>query len=386
MPPDIPPELFNRIVCDLDTRSLKACAQTGSVLCAASQPILFRTFTLSDGPVSHVDWSTPSFAAALEHLDESPHIARYITHLKVQLLGYTNPTAPHNLQRVLARLPNVHRFTIVGNSDRYGYLIPGFSSVVADFVSRRHLDTLRVESLRDVPLSLILRFLTAPRALSLMAVSVQSVHGLNPQTPPHVSTVNTLVLDTGTNLDDILVSPTLTSCLADLRHLSIVAHKKTSRVISCVALTLFTLRIRFLGAFETTASIRFDFQAQMPALRSVEFSLDHWAVSNWLPATISFLRPNISPVLGEIIIGYWPVPRTPCREDLAAVDAALAAHPASPRITWRPRFFVDQGDDVVEHEAFVKEGMPWAGENLRLFVEAEIYDSGVVPGQFWAEV
>ncbi|KAF7358091.1 hypothetical protein MVEN_00857100 [Mycena venus] len=266
--------------------------------------------------------------------------------------------------------------------------MPGFPSVLVDFLSRQKLETLRVEFLRGISLSVFLGFLTAPRALSLMSVSVsvQSPLRQNTRAPPlhNVSTLDTLILDTGTNfVDEILVAPQPKLCLANLRHLSIVAHEETSnRIISCVASTLVTLRIRFLGALETTLSTRFELESSLPFLRSVRFSLDRRGVpfSNWIPAILPFLSPSISLALSEIAIGYWPTQRRPSAEDLAPVDVAVATHPASPQITYRPCFFADQGNDVVRHEAVVREGMSRAGESERLFIEADIYDSGVVPG------
>ncbi|KAJ7506959.1 hypothetical protein B0H11DRAFT_1969654 [Mycena galericulata] len=387
MLPYIPPELFSRIVSDLDSSSLKACTLAGSVLCAASQPILFQTFTISDGSISHVDRSMPSFAAALEHLEESPHIARYITHLNVQFLGYTDPTAPRKLQRVLAKLANVRHFTIVGMSDWRGHLMAGFPSVLVDFLSRQKLETLRVEFLRDIPLSVFLRFFTAPRTLSLMSVSVQSALQQNNQAPRHhdVPTVDTLVLYTGSEfVDKILVAPQHKLYLANLQHMSIVAHEETSsRIISYVASTLINLRIHFLGALETTLSTTIELESSLPFLDSVMFSLDRRSLppfANWVPAILSFLSPGISPALRKIVIGYWHTRHRPAAEDLAIVDAAVVAHPASPRITYRPRFFTNQGNDVVQHEADVRRGMPWARESEQLFIEADIYESGVVPG------
>ncbi|KAJ6585917.1 hypothetical protein B0H19DRAFT_1369036 [Mycena capillaripes] len=311
MPPDIPPELFNRIVCDLDNSSLKACSLASSVLCAASQPILFRTFTLSDGSVPHGIRSTPSFAEALEHLEESPHIARYITHLNVQFLGYTNPTAPHHLQRVLAKLANVRHFKIDGKS---GCLMPGFPSVLVDFLSHRDLETLRVECLGKIPLPVFLLFLISPHILLLKSVWVESGIGQNTHVPSHMRTVHILELGTGTGrMDEILISPEAKKWLADLRHLSIVAHEATSsKIISSVAPTLRTLRIRFLGAHETNINTR------------VELALPLGdPFSRWLTTILSFLSPAACPTLGEIIIRYWPTHHTPCAEDLAATLAAL---------------------------------------------------------------
>ncbi|KAJ7432947.1 hypothetical protein FB451DRAFT_1196718, partial [Mycena latifolia] len=106
----IPQELVNAIV-DLvgDTESLKACSLASPSLCSASQRILLRSLTLKGR------FDPSNYVATSTLFVESPHIAQYITNLKIELPhSRTALAGAHSIPEVLTKLSRVRQCTIEG--------------------------------------------------------------------------------------------------------------------------------------------------------------------------------------------------------------------------------------------------------------------------------
>src|ERR1700712_2948034 len=108
-------------------------------------------------------------------LEESPHIAVYVTRLIVEVPPDSPPADIENLQRILCALVNVRIFIIGELRDVFDtkYHTPSFPSTLLDFLGHQPLRELHVEYTDRVPMAIFLHMLTAAPVISLHNVSVK---------------------------------------------------------------------------------------------------------------------------------------------------------------------------------------------------------------------
>ncbi|KAJ7435875.1 hypothetical protein FB451DRAFT_1417815 [Mycena latifolia] len=174
----IPQELVNAIV-DLvgDTESLKACSLASPSLCSASQRILLRSLTLKGR------FDPSNYVATSTLFVESPHIAQYITNLKIELPhSRTALAGAHSIPEVLTKLSRVRQCTIEGltreHCARWYELGEELTSALIDFLGRQPLESLCMFCVQGIPLSGFLPILTCAPTLSFAFVSIDGPYDL----------------------------------------------------------------------------------------------------------------------------------------------------------------------------------------------------------------
>ncbi|KAF7345334.1 hypothetical protein MSAN_01910300 [Mycena sanguinolenta] len=341
----LPPELVQTIVAEVDDiPSLKACALAASMFCNASQRILFRSFTLE--PIL-----VPASSTILE---ESPHIASYITRLSIQLGTYiddaSNERLSQNLQKNFAnlKLANV-RQCIMNGSFHCPKQTPTFVPALLDFLLRQPLCELHVSSAVQVAPATILRLLTAAPVISFSEVYIEKHSKALLDRAQYTPIVEDLFVD------------------SDAREVYEIVVQSES-----LANTLRRLSIEYLDPRRPGMTI-----PPLPLLHSFQFSL--LFLNNgkrWLSDLILSVM-STSPLLADIVISFLVNKRVGVRPSgaLETLDAALAVHPMRPTILWRLHF-TSNVDENVRTEIFdkftvgVQIGMPRSRGEKRLVLES----------------
>ncbi|KAJ7222750.1 hypothetical protein B0H12DRAFT_1125272 [Mycena haematopus] len=394
----LPQELLNAIVQDIDDPStLKSCSLAGSNLREESQRILLHSLTL--GVENH--------DAKNAILDESPHIATYITDLTVYM---PNPDeivdfdlTGTDIQGILGRLNNVRRcvFDVPESSPSCIYwpeLPPTFSSTYLHFISRQQsLRELRIANLFELPLDVILALLRAAPALVLNRVGVVQDLGDSELSLHHLPSLRRLSLEPGCPrfcLCRLFARAKYSPLTSGLTHLEIQASEHTVQeninLISNAAQTLHSLCIETERDVLSVLSVNgtrliTSPLPPLPALHFLEYILPLSALpAPWfLEAILGILAPESNPRLAEITLvfrysnptlrGYPAVIKD---NAMNMLDGALAAHPASPRLTVRwnvdmERFnvFFDYAQHFRTFVRMVQQAMPSALARGRLIIE-----------------
>ncbi|KAJ7020047.1 hypothetical protein C8F04DRAFT_1145545 [Mycena alexandri] len=335
--PSIPQELINAIVSHLPMASLKTCSLVDPTLRGPCQRILLRSISLKCWLSSWPE--PPNLDAALGLLEESPHVAPYITHLTIRL---QLPICAHlsALQLILRKLDNVTWCMVDGYYRRLEWsslLTFGLSAALAEFLGRESLRTLHLRRIRGFPAAIFRR--TAPR-LSLEDVEIaESVQ--DPIVPPGRA-IDDLALGRGTDdLYPLLASSQFHSQTASLRRLSISPHNdKCVALILSVAASLQELQFQDKG-LESRSTLMLP---PLPALKSIEFLIGFPGRRTHpvLDTINSILTSGTSPNLENITLSFsWyglTHSPSPDAKSLAALDSALASHPNAPAIHWRMNF------------------------------------------------
>ncbi|KAF8215691.1 hypothetical protein K438DRAFT_606564 [Mycena galopus ATCC 62051] len=163
----IPPELIGLIVAEIDdSLSLKACALTATIFREPSQRILLRSFSLTTiadlqftRAKSDFTRMSSDFAGVSTLLEQSPHVAAYITLLEVAIHAW-DTSVIEALPRIFSKLMNVRQCTIGGlqffNTE---YYTPAFASALFNFLVRQLLHDLDATVIFNVSPAVILRLL-----------------------------------------------------------------------------------------------------------------------------------------------------------------------------------------------------------------------------------
>ncbi|KAJ7463325.1 hypothetical protein FB451DRAFT_1266144 [Mycena latifolia] len=380
--PALPQELLDVIVGEVDdVAALKALSLTGSQVRDTSQRILLRSFSLTTGR-----W--PNYAATKRFLEDSPHIAGYITRLAIEIPQ--QHTDIETLQQVLNRLVNVRRCILDGVSDIFHWdeLPPAFASDLLDFLQRQPLRELHVTVIKRLPVSALCRLVMAAPILSFFFVYLNLGDVLPYAAAPYASAREHLILESESeDICTVMARPESIVGVASLRRLSIPPHYVHAEpLIHAAASALQHLRLycqTLVGALALSLP-------SLPLLNIIKFGLAFRdrAVPWFLATLIRILAPTSSPLLTDIIVTFFPViepynlrPYLLGTELMTALDNALAAHPATPRIRWR----LDFRGDAVAHDfdvfaEAVRRGMPKVQGAGRLALEAYVQPSGYVDG------
>ncbi|KAJ7469248.1 hypothetical protein FB451DRAFT_1256193 [Mycena latifolia] len=341
--PVLPQELLDAIVGDVDdVTTLKSCSLVGTMLCKTSQCILLRSLTvLSTGG--------KNYTKARGLLEDSPHIAGYITRLKIQIPRRDDDI--ESLQQVLHKLVNVRRCILDGVLDDFVWddITPPFASSLLNFIERQPLHELHLDGIEELPMAVFLRLVAAAPILSFYFVSVKADEDLLPISP-HPLAIEHLILATRSeDICTIFACPDSRLDVMSLRRLSIMAHYTHAEAfIRGASLTLQSLRL-YCDVPGKPLALSLP---SLPILHSLELVLDFadHAAPWFIETLVRVLTPTTSPVLAEITVTFSPIllgfgvrSYLLGPELMAPLDNALAAHSASPRMHWRVRFPTAKG-------------------------------------------
>ncbi|KAJ7213405.1 hypothetical protein GGX14DRAFT_445075 [Mycena pura] len=375
------PELIDSIVCGLDVPSLKACSLAGSLARAPCQRILLRSLSVrvADGPLRYQPSRPVNHIAARDLLIQSPHVAHYITHLKVQFLSVTVDTAAADiLEELLAKLSSVRYCTLRAgdtvNSGSFNWadILP---ATFTDFLSHQQLEKLWVDRIAAIPLPIFSQMLGATRFLSMIYVSLDALEDHTRSITLYQPRIETLLLNSKCDrVAEQLCCPPFRSYMTILRHLSVVVWASDDLhgpFLSSLPRTLRSIRFSFKVLYTTPRLILPNLS--LPEVVTAEFALPLGKIRpGYMNPIVSFLAPGVAPVLGDIIIANrysicmnWIFPPS----ELAALDSALEAHPGSPRVRLRVAFFQDEA--LQKFLSCTQAGMPRAHQAGRLFIEQE---------------
>ncbi|KAJ6564090.1 hypothetical protein B0H19DRAFT_1140315 [Mycena capillaripes] len=380
--PRVPNELIEAIVREVeDVPSLKACSIAASAFQSPCQRILLRSLTLKAAPAN--------FIAAQSFLDESPHVATYITTLYIWPPTPTTPTSEiESFVEILNRFENVRLCTLIGTKprrpdsiwDRHDWreVTVQVSSAVFAFLARQSLHELRVRLVRNIPISSFLSLLTAAPRVGFWYVSLDTLNH-PPAITPHTPTLAWLSIKyQSDSITELLARPQYAFHIETLRQLEVSVrdydYADTHALLGSAAHTL--ERVQF-----TCHSLSTDLETPvlspptLPVLRCVEFTLwNHDCGAPWFKDTLmAILAPHCSPALTEAMITVnCNVALTSLRLEpglMTTLDGALMAHPTDPCIRWRIAGKNIQLNDFVQ---WVQGEMARVHTKGRLLVEADV--------------
>ncbi|KAJ6476972.1 hypothetical protein C8R45DRAFT_1077031, partial [Mycena sanguinolenta] len=343
---DLPQELVDAILAEVDdVASLKACSLVESRFRVPSQRILLCSITLS-GCIPRSTralwllgdkYLVENFGAARTLLKESPQVSAYITTLQLRL--HVPVLDTESLEWVLGQLVNVRRLILGGLWGQLDWnrLPPTLTEAVVDLVSRQQLHHLRVHCVTDMPGEILL---TAARSLSVLRVTVQN-GVLDPSKSDVTPIVQDLVLDSSDGVSAMLSYPQFRPYITALRRFSFSSeYGRTGTVLSPVADTLEHIHIVCRGPI-SLPSLR--------ALCTIEFEI------SLRPTQLPFILDTISTLLKsqQLFPG----------DSIMALDRAIVAHPAAPRIRWR------RATSFAEFGEMLRLGFPETHALGRLLVE-----------------
>jgi hypothetical protein len=111
--------------------------------------------------------SWPDFSGFRALLEDSPHIAAYITRLNIGFVSKTPAADIESLRQIFDKLENVH-LRIIGGMDLLIRYFPTFCSMLLDFLERQPLRQFYLLfSLFPPPPNVILRLFTIAPAMTL---------------------------------------------------------------------------------------------------------------------------------------------------------------------------------------------------------------------------
>ncbi|KAJ7774039.1 hypothetical protein B0H16DRAFT_117130 [Mycena metata] len=264
----LPQELIDAIVSEVDDKgSLEACSLSSSSLRGPSQRILIHSLTLH----GHGDFKVRTF------LTEAPHIASYITDLKLKLWGYTDLVELETLCWVLGKLTRVARCTITGVflNARWGNVNPTLSTALLDFIFRQDFQSLHVALLKDIPPPVFRCLIKSAGTLSFYNVDLQSHSGARDEVGDDSYTRapnRSLLLDAGcAGVAQHLRSPGVITHTSTILCLSVMLEQSQSlALIKTASETLHYLRLdcTVLNSPEASRILPF-----LPRLRTLEVAL-----------------------------------------------------------------------------------------------------------------
>ncbi|KAJ7112066.1 hypothetical protein C8R43DRAFT_1242858 [Mycena crocata] len=366
----IPPELIDGVISQVhDLSSLKTCSLAGSVLRHSSQRILFRSFTLGNAYPK----STRNYAAACTLLAESPHIASYVLRLNISLnLSFLDLG---NITKALTSFTNVHHCFVDGNGrSNYDIFPARLASTLLEFFTRQPLRHLEFRRLSAIP---PLVFFGAAPSLEFYDVSIGN--DMRSALPAIKIPLEQLVLEIASgDVYNLFAQPQCKPHTAALRRLSIdPQYGNCGALVSAAAQTL--EQIYFSCAAHIPELLATIPLPPLPALRTVEFlfMFPSHPISCLLDIISQYiLAANTSPALTEVVLTYrfvnWEhqLPPTPEADSLAALDAALVAHPGAPCIRCRLNFTLkDAETHCAAFKGVLSAGLPKTRKRGRLVLE-----------------
>ncbi|KAJ7023265.1 hypothetical protein C8F04DRAFT_189923 [Mycena alexandri] len=325
---DVPQELVDNIVTMVgDFRSLKACSLAARIFRHRSQRILLQSMTLSASPRGP---RVQNFSAARTFLEDSPHVAQCVLHLKLFL---RHPGDFGDLQEVLGRLANVVSCSIEGwRPFKWNHLPPGLSKAILSFLSGQSVQRLYMECIISLPGIIVIH-----SAASLSFYDVQIAQHTEEPLPLDSPVLHSLILRGRCgSIYSYLTGQALGVHLSGLRRLSINPQHTPTETISLITAVAGNLEHIHFACSGLRLEADFLALPALPTLRSVS-GFTHYT-SQWISGLaetiISILTSGSSPYLKEVLLTFPSLPELPIAPALA-LDAAICTHPANPSIRWR---------------------------------------------------
>ncbi|KAJ7238765.1 hypothetical protein B0H12DRAFT_89755 [Mycena haematopus] len=261
--PDLPQELLELILFDLDADSLRACALVSSPLLPPSQRLIFRSLVIS---YADIPKAQSLFAAA-------PHILGYVCDLLIELepsLSLQNSV----IASILSSFPHLQCLTIKGKGvvEWEDMTLP-LRSAVQNLLASTDFYSLNVAGFVDVPPSFILLALSSIRRLGLYSITVDASESQVLDRPATLRTEELTVrapyLDSMKRITDlILQNNSKPGYLRNIRQLTVGMHRaakpESLRLISATANALRHLQLR-CGVFQTHIDLPY-----LPVLQAIE--------------------------------------------------------------------------------------------------------------------
>ncbi|KAJ7168891.1 hypothetical protein C8R46DRAFT_1350380 [Mycena filopes] len=389
--PLIPQDLLKVMISRIgDKDSLKSLSLVSSAFCEPSQRILLRSLSLADHPHT----GPPTYSAAHTLLEESPHIASYITRLYLELpRPTTTPGAVQNLKQILGKLKNLDECIITSETDNFQWrdMDGSLAKAILTFLSKSSLRQLHVLCIDKIPLAAFVKFLGATSLLALCQVTVSvkeadlaAIPSPQSRVPDRIS----LEMDAQT-ICTLLARTQFTAWIAGLRDLKIIpyyARTSGTSLVRAAAATLTRLRLDFTGYLSGTLHMPF-----LPALTTLDVSTSYSGHEEpWFRKTLlGMLAHEASPALTALNISFFPLlailypgPLTLDPRLATKLDSLLSTHDKNPRITWRLSFF-SQSDAARYFDNFVgvaQRAMPLMHGHGRCFAEKYKYEYGTSSG------
>ncbi|KAJ7195796.1 hypothetical protein GGX14DRAFT_575347 [Mycena pura] len=363
----IPQELHDAISLEVeDVPTLKCLSLVDPQFRGACQRTLFHSFIpmRRDRPESRVAF-----------LQQSPHIAGYITNLELDMT--TDPGSAGLLMRILPILVSVIHFELIGED--WSCLPPDCAKAILAFCERQHLQYLHVEQFR-MAFYTVLRFARLAPVVAFHEVVVPAFMDVHlpffnkPRQSPPLRRLSWIPdsKPSSVSAGTLLTREEFAPDMAELRVLEVMVDELSWVVVAnmmwrCMR-TVEAIRIHLHhGALaftrHRTISCRNDiivpagFIERIPhlsALRRLEFAIDN-TPSSWRPSWLGLyavlLSPATVPALTELTFTYINLCRTTSTNPskfyihalqwyplecyaLAKLDCVLHSHPGNPRIRW----------------------------------------------------
>ncbi|KAJ7623844.1 hypothetical protein DFH06DRAFT_757364 [Mycena polygramma] len=347
-----PQELLDAIVEDVhDVPALKACSLAASVFRQTSQRILLSCLTLLPEAASE-----RSYGATRSLLDESPHIASYITRMHLDISDEISSIDIENLIQILKQLTNVERCALstsrrFGADDWKGPLGHLFSEAILEFLMRQPLHNLSVRMAFGIPAPVFFRLMMTAPNIDLGPISVQWPEPKDLLGIPssQTSTLKCLAFGhTSESAAELLDHPTFafhTAALNDLT-LTLSTHKVYGhKIIYYAAHTIEHIRIAMgdnppaMPSLPTLPALRYlevrqDLRNFVPCLqRFVETITTFLASSNEITELFVLICVDRRPEY-DFLSRPDPQPEDFAEDLLLSLDNIFMAYPTSPSITW----------------------------------------------------
>ncbi|KAJ7117013.1 hypothetical protein C8R44DRAFT_983324 [Mycena epipterygia] len=333
----VPQELLEAIVLQIDdSDTLKSCSLAASNFLEPSQRRLFESLKLHGG-----NWPNLIYSAWSGCFRDSPHLARYVTTLKLDYPWIPAHSDIDSFQEVLAHLTNVQRFWIDGTYTKpiicWSKLPPGVSSALLDFIFRQRLRRLDIGFIWMPAV-----VLSSANTIPTLRISCAVVECRTFENFAHapICALECLVLQGCTARVYALFSPPNLPCTLERIRLWCTGPSPHIRIISAAACTL--ERIRLWCTDLARDESHHPMFPSLPRLRSFEIliNIEDQKTPAFMDIVSNILASKSSlgaTPLDDLTIGY-PFPLSPdhindaYRTSLAALEQLLLSYPALARL------------------------------------------------------
>ncbi|KAK7044351.1 hypothetical protein R3P38DRAFT_3258502 [Favolaschia claudopus] len=372
----LPPELYGPIVDHIDdVGCLKSCSLAASALRYPSQRLLFSCLSVDNN----------SYVGHLKLLSDSPHIAGFVTFLRIYPLfhDYMGKLGMDPLLQILNKLTNVRRCFVYG----MWYLtsrsifpervqLPDF---LINFLNRRSLRELSLSGFNTTS-AVVMRFATTIRKLHFTSSGIDDefdcIEAVNSVEKPVLEDLS--LLNVG-DIGRLLTQPQNLPCLAALKNLSIASDTDLECARELIVATSRTLELIHFDCLNSYPSL----PPKFPQLRKLRFTFDgqlvipqvlEVCIAEAIIVLSTLAGLDTSPALREMNIqqrfassGFFdPLPYETLFQLL---DEALAVYATPPRIRFTLVSRHEIGTPFGSFANMARVKMPRAQSTGRLVVE-----------------
>ncbi|KAF7307635.1 hypothetical protein MIND_00558800 [Mycena indigotica] len=294
----LPYELVEHIISEVSHfPTLKSCCLAGSTFVQPCQRRLHTKILLNFAMKEQARARTAS--KVVEHFDESPHLAAYVTRLELDNIQDSHPI--RDVIRVLRLLTNIKHLSIAVSEDckhNWNDLPKKVTSTIFSWVEQLSgaLDTLVLLRLKMIPLPIMLRMVTMTRSLTITYGSVEGVSKSAPSLPAVKTELHHLDFSHSPSLGPLILRREYRTLANHIR--SLVAQPLNADTVTLCALTarnLERLRVTFTNVNQVPPSI---FPSHYPNLTHLRLTIHSHPMNDNLVSNFSFsplLRVALDP-------------------------------------------------------------------------------------------